>query len=1007
MSRRFALYIVLLSCTGVIPSNVPLVMAQPTAEPAVEVGPNTRGDADTLAFDATKAATKAMGRPNPKGAVAEWQQLLQQRPNMAPALHFQAVLALGRIQSGTLKDPPAAIATYDTGLKKHPQLPGAIVLAAEKGKLLAQLKRLDDAETTMRPYWPRALSLYVEDRRAATTTSRPLLRGYIAVLEQQGKNDEIVTRLRGALIEAPSLLVGNVQETNDAWMYETLVTKLLNRKQTDVALSWARVRFMVSDYNRQDTADAMKLLARVWQAAEGPDSPSLRAFLEAQDDPTKANPLTAVPLPSLTPTQKAALMAYNGYLNDISNARLLAGAPTEALHNVYQAAMWGWNYPGALHYVARVVKAIDLNTRRANEFVKYLETEHADNPLTPALQQAGLLTVVPGEAEAEAAGIKALDDLKATLAQNKADAKTQAAAYSKFLAAIPPPHAKAAIRATETLAQIYIKDLHEPHKAQELYGHGWQQYQHHPDVVRLLLGTYKATGKDVVPSLISVPQLYKPSSGTQIAGAASDGGTIQPVAAANPQLPAEATTVTNTADNGPGSLRQALLNAGSNPGSQIRFNIPNTDPNFKDGVFTIVAESPFPVIKAAGTTIDGTTQTAFTGDTNKLGPEIVLRSSFGSRTRTGLRIDAPRCVVKSLVLNSPAGDAWRHGILISGPGATENVVTGCYIGVDHTGSAPLPCAFGVQLEAGATNNVIGGTAPEARNIISGNGWQVSISGTGTSGNRILGNYLCSDAAGVKAVSNCKGILITKGASRNSIGADAPGAGNLIAAGGESMGAIRIDTKGSEGNIIQGNLIGTDKTGTKVIAAGSFGIVLMNDVEQTQIGGTTPRAGNLIAGSTGAAIQCRFNRNNIVQGNYLGCDITGKTALPNSYGVSIYNAGQNTIGGKEAGAGNVIVGNTKAAIIILSDDAAFPSAGNIIQGNFIGVSTDGKTEMLNGAGISLQGNASNNIVGHAADGAGTANVIAFHKGRDILTINDKKFVPTGNLTDGNTILDGGD
>ena len=111
--------------------------------------------------------------------------------------------------------------------------------------------------------------------------------------------------------------------------------------------------------------------------------------------------------------------------------------------------------------------------------------------------------------------------------------------------------------------------------------------------------------------------------------------------------------VTNTLDSGLGSLRQAIIdaNAATAPAT-ISFNIPATDPGFVDDDATLPGGDPGPdvfVIKLLSSlpainnpnyaiTIDGTTQTAFGGDTNPFGPEIVLNGSLAGSSADGLDI---------------------------------------------------------------------------------------------------------------------------------------------------------------------------------------------------------------------------------------------------------------------------------------------------------------------------------------------------------------------------------
>lgn len=111
-------------------------------------------------------------------------------------------------------------------------------------------------------------------------------------------------------------------------------------------------------------------------------------------------------------------------------------------------------------------------------------------------------------------------------------------------------------------------------------------------------------------------------------------------------------TVTNTNDSGPGLLRQAILDANNSPETPhtIVFNISTDDPGFDGVVFTIRPASSLPALSRGSTTIDGSTQTKFTGDTNPDGPEIVIN---GSRAGSGdgltlMRIDN---TIKSLVIN--------------------------------------------------------------------------------------------------------------------------------------------------------------------------------------------------------------------------------------------------------------------------------------------------------------------------------------------------------------------
>src|SRR5213078_3911494 len=96
--------------------------------------------------------------------------------------------------------------------------------------------------------------------------------------------------------------------------------------------------------------------------------------------------------------------------------------------------------------------------------------------------------------------------------------------------------------------------------------------------------------------------------------------------------PLPSAVVTNTNESGSGSLRAALYYAFDKSTdvppvpTTIVFNIPTSDPGFANNVFTIKPTYML-VAPGASTTVDGSTQTAFTGDTNPSGPEVVLDGS--------------------------------------------------------------------------------------------------------------------------------------------------------------------------------------------------------------------------------------------------------------------------------------------------------------------------------------------------------------------------------------------
>ncbi|MDF1512602.1 MAG: hypothetical protein P1S60_02210, partial [Anaerolineae bacterium] len=221
-------------------------------------------------------------------------------------------------------------------------------------------------------------------------------------------------------------------------------------------------------------------------------------------------------------------------------------------------------------------------------------------------------------------------------------------------------------------------------------------------------------------------------------------------------------------------------------------------------------------------------------------------------------------------------------IALTGSGTDNSVIAGNIIGLAADGLTDLPGASaGIYLDNGVNNVIIGGTTSTERNIISGNADGVVMAGTGTYGIRIIGNYIGTDSTGMVAVGNSfDGISIESGASDNEIGGDLSGEGNLISANGQY--GIMLTGATTSGNVIQGNKIGTDVTGMSALPNGYDGIHLRNGTLNNTIGGATVGSANLISGNTMDGIEILIGGTNgtTVQGNWIGVDATGWGDLGN-------------------------------------------------------------------------------------------------------------------------------
>lgn len=402
--------------------------------------------------------------------------------------------------------------------------------------------------------------------------------------------------------------------------------------------------------------------------------------------------------------------------------------------------------------------------------------------------------------------------------------------------------------------------------------------------------------------------------------------------------------VTNTNDSGAGSLRQAIIDANALAGADtINFAIPGA------GVQTISPLSELPQITSP-VTIDGTSQTGFAGT-----PLIELNGTSAGAA-SGIRVQSGSSILQGLIVNRFS----NTGISLE---SSSNTVRGNYLGTNNTGTAAQGNAlFGVAIQSGGSNNIIGGVNTSDRNIISGNGGDGVIAVGGTGGNSILGNYIGINAAGTAALPNSSGVTIN-GIPNNII------SGNTIS--GNTISGVVILSAGATTNTVRGNFIGTNPTGTTAIANASFGVAIQGGATGNTIGGTTASDRNIISGN-GNGVGLFGTTGNSLLGNFIGVAANGTASLANITGVLINVADNNTIGGTASGQANTIAFNQGAAVNIIAGIANNISANSIFSnGTGIDLGNDGTTANDTGDADTGANNLQNKPVLNAASSSGTS------------------------------------
>ncbi|UCE08519.1 MAG: right-handed parallel beta-helix repeat-containing protein, partial [bacterium] len=208
--------------------------------------------------------------------------------------------------------------------------------------------------------------------------------------------------------------------------------------------------------------------------------------------------------------------------------------------------------------------------------------------------------------------------------------------------------------------------------------------------------------------------------------------------------------VTNCDDSGPGSLRDAILYANSNPGPDtIRFQIPKGVPGYDPdiGVWIIAPQSVLPSITDVGLIIDGFSQREFIGeDSNPHGPEIWLNGELAGQYAHGLRSTAASTDIVGLTISN----FQNAGITMDGVDGGR--ISGCYVGVDFGGNAPAANGYGIWV-GNNTRNVAITPSDTFKNVISGNTNGGVIVADTSSHVVILGNIIGLNRTGMYAIGN--------------------------------------------------------------------------------------------------------------------------------------------------------------------------------------------------------------------------------------------------------------
>ncbi|MCA9206135.1 MAG: hypothetical protein KDA59_23950, partial [Planctomycetales bacterium] len=203
-----------------------------------------------------------------------------------------------------------------------------------------------------------------------------------------------------------------------------------------------------------------------------------------------------------------------------------------------------------------------------------------------------------------------------------------------------------------------------------------------------------------------------------------------------------------------------------------------------------------------------------------------------------------------------------------------------------------------------------------RNVIGGASTGIHLWGWLTDGAVVAGNYVGVDATGNAAIAGSNGTAVFLWSTQNvRIGTDADGTSdelerNVLAAG-VSHG-VQIG-QWAGGTTLSGNYIGIGADGNTQLPIGTIGVLIYRDSYGTLVGGTSATERNIISSSGGWSVIAAGN-DNIIQGNYVGLNATGTAVLPTMGGILVSGSYDGyLVGGTDPGAANYIAGTTWGGI----------------------------------------------------------------------------------------------
>lgn len=405
-------------------------------------------------------------------------------------------------------------------------------------------------------------------------------------------------------------------------------------------------------------------------------------------------------------------------------------------------------------------------------------------------------------------------------------------------------------------------------------------------------------------------------------------------------------TVNSNADSDDGScdglpndctLREAM-NAANNSDT-IRFDLP-CGANPANCVIKPITE--FPHLDNNLVTIDGYSQTGASPNTLDVGDNAVIKVEVNLSLMTdpvAFRLTGDDNRIKGLAIHHLVAG----GVAIrADEGVFKASILGNFIGLQPTGGGggnSTSNSTAISL-SGADNVRIGTTNVADRNVIGNLSTGMALL-LGADEADITGNYIGTDPTGTLDRGMDQGINL-RGSSGTVIGIPGNAAWRNVIVGndvGIEIGDVSAD------NWVQGNFIGVTATGTQALP-NTQGVFVWSSGDGNYVG--RAGGGNIISGNT-TGVEVHFEAQlTRIEGNRIGTDPSGTSAMGNGTGIRLFGPTDVTIGSLSADAANLISGNTADGILITNNSRYIE-----VMGNLIGTDLTGTSDIPNEVGVNVE------------------------------------------------------